>query len=221
MRRIWRHLRLLWPAPTSATATQATAADEDLNARLLAERQRIYEALHDDLGAKLLDLVYGADTPEQADRAREALQILRDVVSQARRPPGPLSALLAALQDEVRQRLALLGWQLDWQQADTLPEPVLDQGQVLQLSRIVREAVSNALRHSDGQALRVRIGHVAPELTVEITDFGRIDRAALAAASGLGLRSMRANAERLGADIDWQTGTLGGTQVLLRLPLPV
>ncbi len=194
--------------------------DDDLNARLLAERQRIYEALHDDLGAKLLDLVYGADTPEQADRAREALQILRDVVSQAHRPPGPLSALLAALQDEVMQRLALLGWQLDWQQADALPEPLLDQGQVLQLSRIVREAVSNALRHSEGRALRVRIDHVAPELTVEITDFGRIDRAALAAASGLGLRSMRANAERLGGDIDWQTGTLGGTQVLLRLPLP-
>ena len=221
MRRVWRHLRSRWSVPPPAGTAASAAADDDLNARLLAERQRIYEALHDDLGAKLLDLVYGADTPEQADRAREALQILRDVVSQVRRPPGPLSALLAALQDEVRQRLALLGWQLDWQQADALPEPVLDQGQVLQLSRIVREAVSNALRHSEGQALRVRIGHVAPELTVEITDFGRIDRAALAAAGGLGLRSMRANAERLGADIDWQTGTLGGTQVLLRLPLPV
>ncbi|WP_439640445.1 sensor histidine kinase [Nevskia sp.] len=220
MRRVWWHLRSRWSVPPPAGTLASAAADDDLNARLLAERQRIYEALHDDLGAKLLDLVYGADTPEQADRAREALQILRDVVSQARRPPGPLSALLAALQDEVRQRLLLLGWQLDWQQADTLPEPVLDQGQVLQLSRIIREAVSNALRHSEGRALRVRIGHVAPELTVEITDFGRIDRAALAAAGGLGLRSMRANAERLGADIDWQTGTLGGTQVLLRLPLP-
>ena len=141
-------------------------------------------------------------------------------MAQARRPPGPLSAALAAIQAEVVQRVASVGWLLDWQQPDSLPEPLLDQAQVLQLSRIVREAVSNALRHSGGGALRIRIGHVAPELTVEITDFGHIDRAALAAGTGLGMQSIRANAERLGGDIDWHTGTLGGTQVLLRVQLP-
>lgn len=205
---------------TRGPAAVAPAAPDDLAERLLDERQRIYEALHDDLGAKLLDLVYGAESPEQADRAREALAILREVVSQARRPPGPLSSVLAALQDEAGRRLALLGWQLDWQQADRLPEPLLDAAQVLNLSRIVREAISNALRHSGSAALRVRIGHVAPELTIEITDFGRFDAAVLTAGDGLGTRSMRANAERLGAALDWQPGTMGGTRVLLRLPLP-
>lgn len=212
----WRR----WLSVSHARGATPAAVGDDLDARLLAERQRIYEALHDDLGAKLLDLVYGAESSAQADRAREALQILRDVVSQARRPPGPLSTALMAVHAETAQRAAEWGWALDWQQPDGLPEPLLDQGQVLQLSRIIREAVSNALRHSGGGALRIRIDHVAPELTVEITDFGRIDRAALAAGTGVGLQSIRANAERLGGDVDWQTGTLGGTQVFLKVPLP-
>ena len=34
------------------------------------ERERIYSDLHDDLGAKLLSLVYRAESPVQADLAR-------------------------------------------------------------------------------------------------------------------------------------------------------
>ena len=34
------------------------------------ERERIYNDLHDDLGAKLLSLIYSAQSPMQADLAR-------------------------------------------------------------------------------------------------------------------------------------------------------
>ena len=45
------------------------------------ERERIYRDLHDDVGAKLLSLVYRAQRPEDADLARSALRDLREVVS--------------------------------------------------------------------------------------------------------------------------------------------
>ena len=51
------------------------------------ERERIYSDLHDDLGAKLLSLVYRAESPVQADLARAILQDLRDVVTRSRGTP--------------------------------------------------------------------------------------------------------------------------------------
>lgn len=185
---------------------------------VLAERQRIYRELHDDLGAKLLDLVYGATAPEQADRAREALGILRDVVSRAERPPGPLLGVLDELHAEARQRLAALGVALDWQQAGDMPNPVLDQARVLHLSRLLREAISNALRHSGTAALRVRVSVVESELVLDITDYGRYQPELLG--EGQGTRNMREHAVGLGGEIAWDAGTLGGTKVLLRFPLP-
>lgn len=187
-----------------------------------AERQRIFQDLHDDLGAKLLDLVYGAESPQQADRAREALQILRDVVSRARREPGPLARVLDEIRAEAVQRLAAANLALDWQQTE-LPEPLFDQAQVLHLHRIVREAVSNALRHSHAQGLRVRISasvadqRAAAELVVEITDDGLYAPAGIG--SGTGTSGMRERAAQLQGEIHWDEGTRGGTKVVLRVPL--
>ena len=207
-------MKLRWPRAPAPTASPALHEAEVL----LQERQRIYQNLHDDLGAKLLDLVYGAATPEQADRAREALQILRDVVSQSARPPGPLSASLDAVRAEAMQRLASLNMALDWQQAEDMPDPVLAQAQVLHLARIVREAISNALRHSGTQALRIRVSHLVGELVLDVTDFG--DYAPQAIGEGQGTRNMREHAVGLGGDIVWDEATQGGTKVLLRVPLP-
>ena len=201
------------PAPDAPTP----AADPAHDRELLRERQRIYQNLHDDLGAKLLDLVYGAESPQQADRAREALQILRDVVSQSSRGAGPLSGLLDTLRAEAAQRLDALSIALDWEQAPDLPDPTLDAARVLHLSRIVREAVSNALRHSQTRGLRVRIRELAGELVLEITDFGHYAPERIG--EGQGTAGMRERAADLGGDIHWDEGTQGGTKVVLRFPL--
>lgn len=209
-------MKLPWqrpPAPPPAANPALREAEA-----LLQERQRIYQNLHDDLGAKLLDLVYGAATPEHADRAREALQILRDVVSQSARPPGSLSTALDAVRAEAMQRLGSLNMALDWQQAEHMPNPVLAQAQVLHLARIVREAISNALRHSGTQALRIRVSHLVDELVLDVTDFGHY--APQAIGEGQGTRNMREHAAGLGGGIVWDEATQGGTKVLLRVPLP-
>ncbi|ROH86794.1 ATP-binding protein [Stagnimonas aquatica] len=203
-----RRRRRSAPAPASAAGADG---------ELLRERQRIYQNLHDDLGAKLLDLVYGAETPAQADRAREALQILRDVVSQSARAAGPLPELLDTIRAELAQRLGALDVALDWQQQSPLPAVALDQARVLHLSRIVREAVSNALRHGRTRALRVRVSELAGELVLEITDYGVYDPQGIGA--GQGTVGMRERAAELQGDIQWDEATQGGTKVLLRFPL--
>jgi signal transduction histidine kinase len=199
--------------PTPASPPVASTDGE----MLLRERQRIYQNLHDDLGAKLLDLVYGAESPQQADRAREALQILRDVVSQSTRAAGPLTEVLDTVRAEAMQRLDALGIAVDWEQAADLPAIVLDQGRVLHLARIVREAISNALRHSATRALRVRISELAGELVLDVTDFGHYTPSRIG--EGQGTAGMRERAAELHGEIRWDEGTQGGTKVVLRFPL--
>lgn len=182
------------------------------------ERERIYSDLHDDLGASLLQLVYRAPDEATADLARAALQDLRDVVSRSRGAPGSLLEVLGDIRREAAQRLAAVASELRWEQPDDLPEQALDPARALHLYRIVREAISNALRHAHARRLRVRIRVAGDQLALELTDDGEA-RLDARARPGRGMRSMQDRAERLHGDIRWTRGTEGGTKVLLTVPL--
>lgn len=184
-----------------------------------AERERIYGNLHDDLGAKLLSLIHGAQTPLQADLARSILQDLRDVVTRSRGTPGTLGDVLADIRGEASQRLATVGIGMSWEEPDDLPDPPLDTERALHLYRIVREAISNTIRHAQARRLRFRLRHAGDHLGIELTDDGE-GGADAAARPGSGMRSMRSRAAELAGDIHWTPGTEGGTKVLLSFPLP-
>lgn len=185
---------------------------------IAGERERIYNDLHDDLGASLLQLIYAAPTPQFADAARAILQNLRDVVTRSRGTPGTLGDVLGDIRGEASQRLAAVGISLVWDAAEDLPDPVLETERALHLHRIVREAISNVIRHAQAQQLRIRIRASTDRLGIELTDDGdRGDHENRPA--GTGIRSMRERAGELAAAIDWKTGTQGGTKVLLDLPL--
>jgi len=180
------------------------------------ERERIYADLHDDLGAKLLGLIHRAPDAAYADAARAALQDLRDVVTRSRGTPGTLADVLGDIRAEAVQRLAAVGIGLRWEELGELPEPALDHAQSLHLHRIVREAISNVIRHARAQALRVRLRVQQGELQLELTDDGL---GGAGGRQGAGMRGMRERAAELDADIHWTRGTAGGTKVLLTLPL--
>lgn len=206
----WRLGRRRRSAPPAIEAVASSSFTE----AIAEERDRIYKDLHDDVGAKLLQLVHGAETPQQADLARAVIQDLRDVVSRSRRPPAPLLQLLGEIEAESRQRLAAAGAELVWEQEPGLPDQPLGQAQTLHLIRIGREAISNALRHGGAHWLRVRVCRVAEELVLEITDDGSF--APTRIGEGRGTATMRERATGLGGDIQWDQGTLGGTKVILR-----
>ncbi|ROH92034.1 ATP-binding protein [Stagnimonas aquatica] len=203
-----------WPRarpPVPAPAEPAGAA-------LAAERQRIYQDLHDDLGAKLLSLIHRAPDAATADLARSALQDLRDVVSRTRGEPGSLLDSLGEIEGEARQRLEASGGLLLWEQEDGIADPRLDHAQALQLYRIVREAISNALRHAQARHVRIRVRQRGATLYLDVTDDG--PGLAVEGGRGQGLAGMRQRAGELGGAIDWTAGSVGGTKVVLQFPLP-
>ncbi|KAF1686323.1 ATP-binding protein [Pseudoxanthomonas broegbernensis] len=210
--------RLRPPRPAASEAHLADLQRQlDIARAVEAERRRIHDDLHDDVGSQLLTLLHRVPPAEQ-QRVREILQDLRAILARERGVEGTLLEVLAQLREEAEQRLQTRGIDLDWQQADELPDPALDPAQAMHLFRIGRESITNALRHAHPHALRVVVDVAGDQLVFEVTDDGRFDPARIG--HGRGTRSMQARASQLHGDISWQAGTLGGTKVRLRFPLP-
>lgn len=182
------------------------------------ERERIYRDLHDDVGAKLLSLVYRAGTPESADLARSALQDLRDVVSTSQQDNLDLAAVCADWRAECEQRLSEAGIALDWGQPNTFDGIVLTQPQVLNLGRILREAVSNLIKHARAGQARVRIDADVDYLRLTIRDDGVGCDGVSPRPPGRGVRNMEQRAGRIGAWFSRHTHAGGGCEIQVRLP---
>lgn len=182
------------------------------------ERRRIYDDLHDDIGSRLLTLLHRVQEPAQQQMVREILQDLRAILARDRGIEGTLLEVLAQLREETEQRLLTRQVALDWRQADGLPDPPLHRAQGMHLFRIGRESVTNAMRHAPVGRMRVVVDRIGSELVFEVTDDGHFDPTRIG--EGRGTRSMQSRAGELHGNISWQAGTLGGTKVLLRFPLP-
>ena len=185
----------------------------------LEERERIYRDLHDDLGAKLLSLVYRAASPEDAELARSALQDLREAIARSD-GNGGMEEALADWRLEADQRLGAAGIRLDWLQADALPGLEGLQAQRANIGRILREAVTNVIRHAGADAVSIGVDCRDGQLQLEVADNGAGFDPERASTRGRGRQNMQLRAQRMGGDIQWLPGEAGGCRVRLSVPLP-
>ncbi|ONM45336.1 sensor histidine kinase [Halopseudomonas pachastrellae] len=161
------------------------------------ERNRIRQDIHDDLGAKLLQLLHTA-SDDSRQLVREAIRDLRELLQSMDGHEVRLDVAAARWQEETASRCQASDVTLHWQQ--TLGEQLLSAGQFSHLTRVLREAVSNALRHATPTELRVELsqqGGAMLQLRIEN------DGVALAetATSGRGLQIMLARARQLGGEL--------------------
>ena len=208
----------------SALAAQVIRARQAYVLGASDERARIADDLHDDLGAKLLSLLHASGRPgageQVAQLAREALEEMRLSVRHLKAQPVAAADALADWRAETVSRLAAAGIEVDWDAQ--LPEQplLLPVRATSQLTRVVREAVSNIIRHSGAAHCRVHLLIAAHELQLEVEDNGvGMDAAAVADAVGLGLPSIERRVRRLGGTHRFMVGPLGGTLLTVRVPL--
>src|SRR2546423_15363878 len=118
------------------------------------ERARLAQDLHDDIGARLLTLMYKAHSPEMEEYVRHTLQDLKTLTRGLAAPNHRLSHAAAEWKADLTQRLTAahveLGWTCSFDE-----DLLLTVVQWSALTRVLRELVSNIISHS--QARRVDI----------------------------------------------------------------
>jgi len=192
---------------------------------LVEERQRIMADLHDGLGATLIGLLRYVQSGDADNRGveRRVLEALRDLqlaVDALEPAEGDLAAVLGKLRFRLEPLLESGGMRFRWDVAELPPLDGLEPAMVFSIQRIVLEAVANALKHSGAREIRVKAGS-EPCGTVKICieEDGRGFDAARPA-PGLGLASMRARAERIGARLRIVSQEGRGTAIHLTIPAP-
>ena len=186
------------------------------------ERKRIAADLHDDLGAKLLTIVHTSDSERISTLAREALEEMRLSVRGLTGKPVKLIDALGDWRAEVVSRLNQSGVQGEWSAPhdDEVPQTLSSRAYV-QTTRILREAVSNIIKHSGASQCSVRcvIAHGDFQLVIQdngkgipVELDGRLDK-------GHGMASMKSRAKQLQGQCLVESGPGYGTVIRLTLPL--
>ena len=184
------------------------------------ERQRIASDLHDDLGATLLTIAQQGPGSRTAELARQAMAELRLSVRGLTGISSPLSDLMADWRAESVARLTASGIEPLWQVTQGGDGINVAASMRTQVTRILREAVSNVIKHSQATRCSISLAEKDGVLYLEIADNGKGFKVVAEPADGLGLPGMERRARKLGGSFSVGPAPGGGTQLRLVLPLP-
>ncbi|RXH31493.1 sensor histidine kinase [Bradyrhizobium zhanjiangense] len=214
---------------------KASFAREEARARAAAlanERTRLMRDLHDGLGGQLVSIVAlserGHEGATITEAARAALKDLRLVIDSMDDIGGDLMLALGSWRERATAQLRPHDIVLDWRVATPqgLPlHPELRPWHVIQIVRILDEAVTNAVKHAEARHIAVSIETLdddhGPYGVISVTDDGKgfalAGNGASAGQTARGLRNMRSRAARCGAVLDLSSDA-SGTRVRLQLP---
>lgn len=201
---------------------------EVTNARL-SERVRLAHDLHDGLGGTIVSAIAEHEyapgvLPTGRSLAilkelRDDLRIIIDAASSQELGEYALAGQIGSLRHRLmrlfeRQRVACR-WTLEGIDGCRMPG-----ARGLDLLRIVQEALTNVLKHSQASQASVELRRAGDTLKLAVTDNGIGFDAVETTHGGAGMRSMRARAARLGGTLVVESAP-GATRIALDMPLDV
>ncbi|RCK68779.1 HAMP domain-containing protein [Desertihabitans brevis] len=191
-----------------------------------AERQRIAQELHDEVGQSLTAVLLGLTqamrdaSPEVArelelvrETTRTSLEEVRRIAQRLR--PGVLAdlGLLNALSSLASDLAARTGVTV---RRGFLPGlPALSPEVELVVYRVAQEALTNVARHARASTVEVGLTRRGGLLVLRVAD----DGLGAGEAAGAGVQGMRERAETVGGTLELRPRGGGGTEVLLEVPV--
>jgi two-component system sensor histidine kinase DevS len=193
---------------------------------VLTDRDRIARDLHDHViqrlfavGLALQGAIPRASPVEVQQRLTDSVDDLQSVIQKIRTSIFDLhgateTTRLRRRLDEAVAQFAAADVRVTMQFIG--PLSVVDATLADHAEAVVREAVSNAVRHAEATTLNIRV-KVEDELTIEVSDNGR---GMISPANESGLRNLRQRAEDVGGEFTVGTDPGGGTALRWSAPLP-
>lgn len=182
------------------------------------ERLRLGRDLHDNIGARLLKLIHHLRGTPNAEVARDAMKDLRTAIAAMDAQPVPLANALADWRAEAGSRCEAAACRLLWQQPDLLPAVHFAPRTKAMLESVMREIVTNALKHAAPGHIEVEITADEHKLRATVSNDGAIADP-LTWQSGYGLRNMRGRLEELGGRLQIAAATTDKVQLIAEVPL--
>lgn len=219
---------------TAAFADQAALAWQLANTQhrmreldVISDRERIARDLHDHViqrlfaaGLSLQGTIARAGSAEVSQRLTDTVDELQAVIQEIRGTIFDLhggSSGTTRLRQRIEEAVAAFGGQgLRTSVHFVGPLSVVDATLADHAEAVVREAVSNAVRHARARTLTVNV-RVEDELTIEVVDDGC---GMPAEVTPSGLTNLRARAADVGGQLQLDAGPGGGTVLRWVAPLP-
>ncbi|MBC7436072.1 MAG: hypothetical protein H7332_08385 [Bdellovibrionales bacterium] len=189
------------------------------------ERERLMRDMHDGMGAQLMTALRGVErgalTPAQVAQSLQdgldELRMLMDSTDMGQYLPGAL----ATWRNRWDSRLSAAGVQLAWRIDDSLDGIKLANDVALQVMRILQEAATNIVKHSQAKGMALDAAVRGGELHIAVTDDGVGLPEAQTRPGARGLKNMHYRAAQIGAtlQVSRQPPPLTGSRVWLVVPL--
>lgn len=190
-----------------------------------AERERMTTDMHDGIGGQLvhaLAVIEGNASFQPLEPIlRGALDDLRLIIDSSDPVEGNLLAVLSNFRARNERRVQQGGLRFLWQVTDLPSLPDFGPHKILQVLRVLQEALTNVLKHAHATEVTVRTATGTdttgrPAVLVDVIDNGR--GYTPGKESGRGLGNMRRRARELGGTIEFSSSA-EGSRVRVILPL--
>jgi signal transduction histidine kinase len=216
--------------------------DQQVSLAAAAERARIAREMHDVVSHNIQVMVTLADAAATTRDPTRSAETIREVSVTGRQALTDMRRMLGVLRDEPmpaeptaaaplepQPGLGELGALVERVRGTGLAVSVEESGRPFAVSgaagltvyRIVQEALTNALKHAEEPAtVEVRLEYRDPDLSVQVTDDGRIPAGThngSASEGGHGVPGMAERAAAFGGTLRAGPGRSGGWQVLATL----
>ena len=184
----------------------------------VAERERIARDLHDVLGhtlslitlkSALASRLAERDSAKAADEMRDVERISREALAEVRAAvTGYRDAGIAREIVHAREMLEAAGMSTKFD----IGTVALSPAEEAVLALAIREAVTNAVRHSGANSCSVRLSEDEEARSLEVADDGKWKKAS----AGNGLNGMRERIEAIGGALELDSSI--GTRLTIKLP---
>lgn len=208
-------LTLLFQVLTKPTQSKNIDTNQIVIQAKEQERSRIYANLHDDVGAKLLELIYSSESDKTKNLAKEVLSDIRQAVASTMNIQCNNQQLAEEISQEIQARIRSLTIEFIYH-SDITSKQKLAANVPSVLSRIMREATSNIIKHAQATQVSLSISSTNKKLSLVLEDNGRgfeTDKK-----NGKGLKTIQKRAGSINAEVNWEQLPTQGTKFTLIYP---